>query len=258
MNIVVLSPKNRGTGVTAIAHALAIEIKHRGEFVQLIDVNANRPSLLEMYRSIPKHKGEAVEGMTALTQLIRTGTVNPEDLSNCAIDLGVDTVCVTPNITLQEIMEIIGLTKNCQIEGRNFYTVIDLNTSDSSSDLFKHCLQNADVCVFVMTQDIEHINNIKNCHQLNDKALHDHGISTVYVVNRFEECALSMKDIWNSMDVKSDKNWFKVRYNKHILQVKSKALYDAFSKALHDSNDPDIATTKADISRIAGYALNRR
>lgn len=258
MNIVVLSPKNRGVGVTSTALALAIEIKHRGEFVQLMDVNADRPSLLEMYKSIPKHKGEVVEGMTNLTQLIRTGTVNPEDLSNCAVDLGVDTVCVTPNISLHEIMEIIGLTKNCQIEGRNFYTVIDLNTEDSSSDLFKHCLQNADVCVFVMTQDIEHIINIKNCRQLNDKALQEHGISTVYVVNRFEECATSLKDIWNTMEVKNTKNWFKVRYNKHVLQVKSKGLYSAFSKALHDSNDPDIATTKADISRIAGFALNRR
>lgn len=258
MNIVVLSPKNRGTGVTMMAYSLAIEIKHRGEFVQLLDVNPSRPSLYNMYKSAPKHKGETIEGMTNLTQLIRTGTVNPEDLSDCAVDMGVNTVCVTPNITLPEIMEIVTLTKKCQIEGRNFYTIIDLNIEDSGSDLFKHCLQNADICAFVMTQDIEHIMNIKNCRQLNDTALKSHGISTVYVVNKFEECALSMKDIWNCMDVKSDKNWFKVRYNKHVLQVKSKGFYTQYAKALHDSNDPDIATIKADISRIASFALNRR
>ena len=258
MNIVVLSPKNRGVGITMTAYALALEIKHRGEFVQLMDVNPDRPSLLNMYKSVPKHRGEAVDGMTNLTQLIRTGTVNPEDLSNCAVDMGVDTVCVTPNITLPEIMEIVGLTKKCQIEGRNFYTIIDLNIENSSSELFKHCLQNADVCVFVMTQDIEHIINIKNCRQLNDKALQEHGISTIYCVNRYEECAMPLKDIWDMMEVKSTKNWFKVRYNKHVLQVKSRGFYAQFAKALHDSNDPDIATIKADISRIASYALNRR
>lgn len=258
MNIVVLSPKNRGTGVTMTAYALAIEIKHRGEFVQLLDVNSERPSLLNMYRSMPKHKGEVVDGMSKLTQLIRTGTVNPEDMSNSAVDMGVETVCITPEITQHEIMEIVGLTKKCQIEGRNLYTVIDLNVEDSSSELFRHCMQQADVCIFVMTQDTEHITNINNCRQLNDKSLRDHGINTIYVVNKFEECAMQLKDIWELMDVKSTKNWFKVRYNKHVLQVKSKSLYIPFAKALHDSNDPDIATTKADISRIASYALSRR
>lgn len=257
MNIVVLSPKNRGVGVTTIAHALAIEIKHRGEFVQLMDVNPDRPSLLNMYKSVAAHKGETIEGMTNLIQLIRTGTVTPEDMSNCTVDLGVGAVCVTPNITLQEVMEIVGLTKNCQIGGRELYTVIDLNTDDSTSDVFKYVMQHADVCIFVMTQDVEHIENIKNCRQLNDKSLRDHGITTIYVVNRYEECAKQLKDIWNTMDIKSTKNWFKVRYNKHVLQVKSKGLYVPYAKALHDSNDPDIATTKADISRIASYSLNR-
>lgn len=257
MNIVVLSPKNRGVGVTMTAYTLAIELKHRGEFAQLIDVNPDRPSLQNMFKSVAKNKGESTDGMTNLTQLIRTGTVSPEDMSSCAIDLGVDAVCVTPNITQQEVMEIVTLTKNCQVEGRNFYTVIDLNTDDSSSELFKHCLQLADVCVFVMTQDIEHIINIKNCRQLNDKALKDHGITTIYVVNRFDECAMQLKDIWNMMEVKDTKNWFKLRYNKHVLQVKSRGFYTQYAKALHDSNDPDIGPIKTDISRVASYALAR-
>lgn len=257
MNIVVLSPKNRGVGVTSLAYSLAIEIKHRGEFVQLMDVNPTRTSLLNMFTSVPKNKNEKTTGMSELTQLIRTGTVSPEDMASCAVDLGINAVCVTPNMTIQEVMEIVSLTQKCQVGGRNFYTVIDLNTCDSSSELFKYCLQHADVCVFVMTQDIEHILNIKNCRQLNDKALHEHGIATIYAVNRFEECALQLKDIWNMMDVKNTKNWFKVRYNKHMLQVKSKGLYTQYAKAMHDSNDPDIATIKTDVSRIASYALNR-
>lgn len=255
MNVVVLSPKNRGVGVTSIAYSLAVELKHRGEFVQLMDVNHTRPSLMTMYKSIKKHTGEDLSGMTNLTQLVRTGTVSAEDMSNCTVDLGVNTICVTPNITNEEMIEIVELTKVSQIEGRNLYTIIDLNIEDSSSELFKEILKYANICIFTLTQDIEHLNNIKSCKQLNDKELKNHNIHTAYVVNRFEECVMSLKDIWKFMNAKDTKNWFKVRYNEHILQIKSKGLYEQFAQALRESNDPDIARVKADISRIASYVL---
>lgn len=257
MNIVVLSPKNRGIGVTSIAYMLAVELKHRGEFVQLIDMNTERTSFMNMYKSLSTSSDDDMNGITNLIQLIRTGTINAEDMENCGVDLGVTTICVTPSVMQSELQEIVTLTKNCAIEGRSLYTVIDLNIEDSSSNLFKHVVRNADVCLFVLSQDVEHVKNTADSKSLNDKSLREHGIHTAYIVNRFEECALQLKDIWKRMNVKDTKCWFKVRYNKHILQVKSKGLYVQFAKAMHESNDPDVAQVKTDIARVASYVLSR-
>lgn len=257
MNIVVLSPSNRGVGVSSVAHILATELMHRGEFVQLMDVNHNRPSYMNMYKSVKAHEGEEIDGMANMIQFIRTETINADDMKQCAIDLGVPTICVTPSITDDEVKSIVSVTKNCQIDGRTLYTVIDMNIEDSHDELFKYITTNANICIFVLTQDVEHIHNINQCRQLNDQALREHKIHTAYVVNRFEECALSLKDIWANMNVKDTKCWFKVRYNEHILQTKSKGLYTQFSKALRESNDTDVAKVKADIAKVASYVLSK-
>lgn len=258
MNIVVLSPRNRGTGVTSVAYTLAIELKHRGEFVQIMDINKNRPSLMNLYKSIRGNEKEEVVGITNLSQLVRTGTLSAEDMTNCAVDLGVNAVCITPNTTDKEIMEIVSLTRSCQIGGRELYTIIDMNLENDTCELFREIIKNANLCVFVLTQDIEHINNTNNCRQLNDKALREHGINTCYVINRYEECGLQIKDIWKMMNIKDTKCWFKIRYCRALMMTKSKSLFISYSKALHDSLDPDTAKIKTDISRIANYALKQQ
>lgn len=253
MNILVLSPNNRGTGVTTVAYSLAVTLNQKGEFVQLIDVNAERPSLMKMYLSVPSNNGKEVNGMENLIQMIRTGTITAEDMSNCAVDFGVDTICVTPQITTKDIIDIAPVTKNAEISGRILYTIIDMSVSDSSSELFKNLITEADICIFVLDQTYTAIQTINSIKSTNEASLEKHDIHPVYVVNRFEECALPMKDIWNELDVKNTKNWFKVRYNKTIMQVHSKRLYAQYVKALHETADPDIANIKADFNRIANY-----
>ena len=258
MNIVVLSPNCRGVGVTSVAYLLAAELKHKGEFVQLLDLNSKRPGLLSICRSIPKLDGTEYTGMTNLVQLIRTSTLTSEDMNNCAVDAGVSTICVTPEITDAEIIELPKLTKACQISGRNLYTVIDLNTDDTSSDLFKNAVKEADMCVFVLTQDLAVLDTVINCAQTNDSSMRQNHISTMYVVNRYEECALNLKSIWNKFNVQDKKCWFKLAYNKHIMQAKSLGLHLQLVDALHDSLDADVSVVKADISRIASHAIISR
>ena len=258
MNIVVLSPKNRGMGVTTVAYALGIELKNRGEFVQVMDLNPARPSFYNMVRAVPKYQAKQIDGMVKLAQLIRTGTVIAEDMTNCAEDMGVDMIPVISEITTKETSDIISVTKTCQIGGRTLYTIIDLNTDDANSDLFKAAIKNADVCVFVLTQDKEAIDNIAKVRQLNDKTLRDHGIKTAYLVNKYESSAMSLKDIWSKLDVKDTKCWFKLRYHEVIMQVRSKGLYLQFAKALKEVADTDVATIKTDITRLATYLLARR
>lgn len=257
MNVVVLSPNGRGQGVTSVAYTLAIELKHRGEFVQLMDVNGQRPSLMNLYKMLPNYEEKQLDGMKNMYQLIRTGTINAEDMANCAIDLGVYAICVTPDIDTAEIADITSITKSAKIGGRDLYTVIDMNIDDVSNPLFKEIIKSADICVFVLTQDQESFINTKNAISLNEKEMLSHGIRTCYVVNKFEENAASLKNIWTLLNVKNTKNWFKLRYNETIPQVKSTGLFIQYAKALHESADTDVARIKTDISRIASYVVAR-
>lgn len=255
MNVLVLSPNNRGVGVTTVAHSLAIALKHKGEFVQLMDINPKRPSFMKKFLSIPSNKGKDTNGMNTLIQMIRTGTITSEDMANCAVDLGVDTICVTPNTSAADIIEVASVTRTCEIQGRVLYTIIDVNTSDASSQLFKELLTKADVCVFVLDQSKTSIDAIADIKSANEASLNSHGIHVAYVVNKFEECALSLKDIWSQLNVKNTKSWFKVRYNRSIMQVNSKCLYKQYAEALHESADPDIANIKSDFDRVANYLV---
>lgn len=242
-------------GVTTVAHSLAVALKHKGEFVQLMDINPRRPSLMKNFLSIPSNAGKETNGIDNLIQMIRTGTITSEDMANCTVDLGVDTICVTPSTITSDIIEIASVTKGCEIQGRVLYTIIDVNTSDASSPLFKELLTKADVCVFVIDQSKTAISALADIKSANEASLNSHGIHVAYVVNKFEECALSLKDIWTKLNVKNTKNWFKVRYNSSIVQVNSKCLYKQYADALHESADPDIANIKSDFDRIANYLV---
>lgn len=257
MNIAVISPGNRGTGVTSLAVLLGIDLKNRGNSVVVTSLaSGNRNVLRDYVGEIPKDLGDVENGMRDLLRVKEAGTLQPEDISSYCVDLGVDILLRPDMLKDKEVHEAIEFISSSTLNGKGYFCVVDVDVDDMMRPEVEMEITSADVIVLVLTQNINHLKRFRENRNNMAKAFNKKRV--IVVVNKYDKFAGTMKDVWNNVGVKYGDGWFEVRYNPCVQLMTAKCFISQAAEAMKAASDQDIATLKADVARIGAMAEKRK
>lgn len=256
MNIAVISPGNRGTGVTSLAILLGIDLANRGNPVVVTSLNASKSDMRDYVGALPKDLGDVENGMRELLRAKSTGEFDAGDIRSYCVDLGVDILLRPDGMKPSEANEVIQYISGANLNGRNYICIVDVDVENMRSPEVEFEVTSADVVVVVLTQNISHIKRFRENRANMAKAFA--GKKVIVVINKFDKFAGTVKDVWNKAGVKYGDGWFEVRYNSCVPLMTAKSFIQQAASAMKVANDKDIATLKADIERVGGLVEKRR
>ena len=258
MNIAVISPDNRGMGVTSLAILLGIDLRNRGNSVVVTSLASGETDLKQFVGTIPPDLGDIENGMGDLIRVKNTGTLSPSDIKSYCIDVGVDIMMRSDRLNHKEVQEAIDFISEANIDGRGVICVVDVDIHDMNNIAVQNEIKKANVIIVVLDQSIAHLekfkknraNYSKNFRTDDREGNPSKPIPVIVAVNRYEKFAGTFKDIWSAAGIKNGDNWFEVRYNKCVPLMTAKCFIQQLADAMQKAGDADVATLKSDIARI--------
>ena len=256
MNIAVISPGNRGTGVTSLAILLGIDLTNRGNSVVVTSLAPGRSALREYVGDIPNDLGDIENGMRDLLRVKEAGTLEASDVGSYCIDLGVDIMLRSEGLTDKEVAEAIEFISSSTLNGRGMITIVDVDVEDMMKPSVEMEIKAADVVVVVLTQNVTHIKEFSRNRNNMAKAFAKKKV--LVAVNKYDKFAGTLKDVWNKAGIKYGDGWFEIRYNSCVPLMTAKCFISQAAEAMKKANDLDIIELKADIARLGAASEKRR
>lgn len=254
MNIAVISPDNRGTGVTSLTMVLGAALKNKGMSVVVTSISDGHKGLRKYIGSIKKD-AESVTGMKDMLGMVQAGTLEAKDISSYCVNRGIDILPRTDGMSGEDVAKVIDFIGKSSIEGRQIFTLVDVDIDNMASREVGLEIKNCDAVVVVETQSVAHLDNFKANRQNMAKAFQKKKVFVV--VNFYDKFAGTVKDIWKQAGMSYGDGWYEVRYNKCVNLMTAKTFMEQLTEAMKDATDPDVATLKADLDKIA-LALMKR
>lgn len=249
MNIAVISPDNRGTGVTSIAMLLAMSMKNRSLNSVVTSIADGRNGLREYIGELTE-EAESASGMKEIHRLITAGSISGEDAISYCINRGIDILPRAEGMSAKSVAETIAFVSGAVVNGKKMHTIVDVDIADMmDKDSVGAEVKAADVIVLVLTQNIMHLKQFKENRANMAKAFAKKKVFVV--VNKYDKFAGTLKDIWGKAGMKYGDGWYEVRYNKCVALMTAKCFVEQVTTAMGDASDSDIMALKSDIDRIA-------
>lgn len=256
MNIVVVSPCSKDTGVTTIAGLIGLELSARGKNV-CITHSSKKSEALYTYFKLDKTE-DRTANTSRLIKLIRSEVIQPDEFSDyCkSVNRKLDIFSVYKGIDIGDRLLNDGeedsnsgggslrefITSNSPYD----YIIYDIDT-DINEDNAKYLIEKADVIINVFEQSVLKLKKYrKNIRKIN-KVIKDK--PQLVILNKYDSLGGDVKACASMLGLKRSNNWHCVRYNGWIRYAtnngKLRKLYDSMAKS-----DNRVIDIKSDIKEV--------
>lgn len=250
MNISVISPHAKRSGITTVASLLAMELSRRNKTVCLTNVSAKQQSLLDYF-------GEG--GMNAsgtrssqLLNLVKADKVSGRDIESFCTK-------ITKSLSLYLLNDDTLSAEDERIMAAFIaerfpfdYRVFDIDDYDFSSSAVRQVMSKSDCIILVLTQSLTDAKRYRVI-QTKLKARLEN-MPYICVVNKYSDYVGTVKQLAAAMGIAKAGNWLTIRYNPYVQCFTDydglRGLFEHFEK-----RTSEVADVKGDIELLANRVV---